>query len=534
MLKKINTYLIENNPNIWHIRLPYLLLTGTIMHLFAFFYGYIYLDTNVLVNGNSYDYEFNSYFFLFEFILLLVIFFGWALQFYKNSVLKHYYKAKNSYAVKTFLVLCLLFFWNISSYLTFMVGIDTKRLDIIEKYNVYELVKEERFLSPLLLTSYNEYDLDYNNYISKNGISYTDIDSNATRINYCNEKDYHAHENKIEDCYTLIKDIDSSNFTTIRGQKALFFTKKSIKDEKGCSTEVIDKYYRLDHLEWNCLQNHPNYSTELDQLIKEKKYDVLAKRLEIFKTHLNSIYNFTSFDPWTNLSYIVKKNQLNLTDIYDYPASHTSFTPIHNTSINPDIDINYLESSDSYVFYFRSQGLDSFKYNAFHSPKYYEYFLSLLVFSICFAYFLIHFQFLNFINFAIAVPIGGVLLLFGVFFTLVLYGIMREYAALLYLILLLFLALAIFLGKKSMKERLKEVLLFFLSVLIPLTIIVVYMVIGLEIYQEKQLPDPCEYSFTPYSYFVAPRYYEWHFIVLGLASSCFYLWKIKDWKAKKE
>jgi hypothetical protein len=119
MFKKINTYLIENHPNIWHIRMPFLLVTGLALHIFAFLYAYIYITPDILTKGYYFSFIHESYFIFIQIILLLVVFFIWLLQYFKNSVIKHYYKAGNFYAVKQYLLLAFLFFWNITSFVSF-------------------------------------------------------------------------------------------------------------------------------------------------------------------------------------------------------------------------------------------------------------------------------------------------------------------------------------------------------------------------------------------------------------------------------
>lgn len=531
MLKKINRYLIENHPNLWHIRLPYLLLTGALLHVFAFLYGYIFLDTTVLTNGNTYDYALDSYFLLFDFILLLIVFFVWALQFYKNSVLKHYYKAENSYAIKTFFLLIILFFWNISSYLTFSVGVDSKRLQILEEYNVADLVKEDKFLSPLLLKRSFDYNIQYNDFITKNNIKFKEVDSDKkAKINHCTEKDF---QNRIfNSCETKIAAIDSTKFSSVSGKQIIFYTLKNINNERGCPVDVIDSFHKYSHFEWNEIKNHPNYSTELDQLLNEKKFGELATRLDKYKEHINRIYHFTNFDSWTNLSYIEKKNRINLYEIYSSNRDYTIYRPFKNTQVNADVDINSLEDFDNYHFYFHSGRLDNFLHDVYYQHKYYDEFLGIVILCIIMSYVLLHFQFINFINVAIAVPIGGVLFILGIFFTLFTYDSLREKAPVIYLAIVLAIGLFIFFRSNTMKERIKEVILVFIAVLIPLTILLIYAVIGLEIYKET-ISAGCNYT-RSYSHFVDPPFYEWHFIALALLSMTFYLWKIKNWKSKKE
>ncbi len=537
MFKRINTYLIENHPNVWHLRLPFLILTGLIFHVFAFLYGYTYLNERVLAETSYYRFITKSNFILIQVVLLLIVFFIWGLQFYKNSVLKHYYIAGRFYGIKLFSLLIVLLFWNISSFVTFDYGIQLKKNQLAQKYNFDELIKEKEFLNPLLLVSEDSYSLENNPYLTSNRIRY--VNTNNTDYNgiyYCTKENYLKRNNDFtKNCITKTNEIDSNFYSRVENSLVVFYQLEDLQVKKDCKVNVINKFLKLDGYHWSELRNHPDYSKELDQLLKEQKYENLVKRMTAFKQKLAVIYPYTNFDPQINLNYILHKEGRNLENI----VSDYNNRDIHSIMNINDIDSSFYSTKEFMEsamnsFYFDQYSWETTTDNLSRTSDYYMAFLITFIFSSALAYFLLQFQVINFINFAITVPIAGVMLVMGILFSAFLYDKMGEYTFMVYLLALLGGLIIVYRVNTRLKERANEVFMLLFASLIPITVMVVYGVIGSKIYIEKVFDDPCTDTFSSYEYFNAPSFYELHFLALGILSCIGFLLLVKKLKSKPE
>lgn len=540
MFKRINTYLIENHPNIWHLRLPFLILTGFIFHIFAFLYGFLYINEQVLAETNYYQFSFDSSFILVQVILMLIVFFFWGLQFYKNSVLKNYYRAGRFYGVKLFSLLVVLFFWNISSFVTFDCGISVKRDQLAQKYNVDALIKEKEFLNPLLLSSEDDYELRNNPKLNASHIQHRKLtDSDENDIYLCTKDDYlkqyKTRNQYIENCRTKLSEIDSSFYSRVDNSTVIFYEQENLQLKEGCNVNVINKFLKLDGYHWNELRNHPDYSSELDKLLKEKKYKELIRRMEAFKQNVNSIYPFTNFDPQINLNYISQKRGRYLKGIISHYYENGSYRT--NEVLKMDTSLytsKEFRLAATQYFYFQENSWDTATTNLTRSANYYSTILTTFIFSVIFAYFLLQFQIINFINFAITVPIAGVMIVVGILFSVVMYRTMEDYTVVFYLLLLLACLIIVYRVKTKIKERANEVFILLFASLIPTVVLVTYGIISMKIYVKEYVTDSCADSISRDQYFQSPPFYEWHLIILGLLSCFGFLLIVKRLKSKPE
>lgn len=541
MFKRINTYLIENHPNVWHLRLPFLLLTGFIFHIFAFLYGYTYLNEKVLAETSYYIFYFESNFILIQIVLMLIVFFLWGLQFYKNSVLKNYYTAGRFYGVKLLSLLIVLFFWNTSSFVTFEYGIQQKSDQLAQKYNFDALIKEKRFLNPLFLISTGSYGLGNNTALTATNIQHIAVSgTDESDILLCTKEKY-LKQSKDENyyngnCHTKLSEIDPSFYSKVSNSLVVFYKEGSLQLKKGCEVTVIDKFLKLDGYHWNELRNHQDYSQELDQLLKEKKYEKIVQRMAVFKQQINAIYPFTNFNPEVNLNYILQNKGRDLKALISgyYDTYGYSSNDVEKMDTSLYTSKEFIAFATDY-FYFQENNWQTASYNLSHPRNYYSVFIVTFIFSVVFAYFLLQFQFINFINFSITVPIAGVMLVLGILFSVFMHRTMaEENNVMVYLLLLLFCLSIVYRSKNKMKERVNEVFILLFAFLIPITAMVTYGVIGMKIYTKEYVSDPCLDWMTKKHYFESPPFYEWHFIILGLLSCFGFLLLVKRLKSKPE
>jgi len=152
---------------LWHVRLPYLLICAVSLNLFAILYAFAFLTPQKFSTTSFSNHIFNSAFFVTNLLILLVIFLIWGLQFYRNSVLKNFYKANNFYSIRLFLLLASTFFLLLFSFLTFQFALEWKMDYLEKKYDLKALIQEKKILEPLLLLNKKSYNLQHNPELEK-------------------------------------------------------------------------------------------------------------------------------------------------------------------------------------------------------------------------------------------------------------------------------------------------------------------------------------------------------------------------------
>ncbi len=257
--------------------------------------------------------------------------------------------------------------------------------------------------------------------------------------------------------------------------------------------------------------------------------------MEAFKQNVNAIYPFTNFEPKVNLSYISRKKarylEVIISDYRDMDSYSSAEVLQMDTSLYTSKE--FRDAARQY-FYFQENSWETAITNLRHSTNYYSTILNTFIFSVIFAYFLLQFQIINFINFAITVPIAGVMLVAGILFGVLMHTTMKEYTAVFYLLLLLTSLVVVYRTKTKIKERTNEVFILLFASLIPIAVLVTYGVIGMKIYTKEYVNDPCLGLMSKNQYFESPPFYEWHFIILGLLSCFGFLLIVKRLKSKPE
>lgn len=535
MYRKLNTYLLENHPNLWHVRLPLLVLSGLVLHIIAFVYGWMYLTPTVLTK--YYTPFVDSYFILLQSILIIIVLFVWALLFFRNSALNLFYRANRFYSIKLFSIIAILFTWNLSSFLTFEWAVALKKDRLYEQIDIVSLQKEKDFLEPLLLRDKESYYFANNPKLTQQGIQFEEINSNKTRIGYCFSDSIKKMKNSnlVSECYMTVEDIDSTKISKVDSLQGVFFQLENITINKYCSFQGIRQMMKIDGFHLYELKNHYYYSEELDLQLKEAKYDALAERLTKFKERINAIYPFTNFNPYVNLSYIVAKKGLYLEQIVQndsYGRRVFSSYSLNKIDTSEQLEIDLSKGKE--YFYFDEYEYDNLFSNVTKETNYYSTTIVLICFSILLAYLLVQFQFIQFINFVIAVPISLALIIAGVFFGIVTFELFDSFTPFVYLFILLLVVGVPLLIYSRLSERIKEVLIVLAGVILPATILSFYAALGERIYRKIEHTCDLENSSMPQAYFKAPPYYEWHFIVLGVLVIFICLFLIKRLKAKPE
>lgn len=157
-LRSFDTYLLERYPILWHSKVVYLVLAGILFWIAAFITGYALTDIPMLQHEDVEDYYFDSYFASLHAILVIILICIWAIYYFKKNAIRHYYPLARLYFTRLFLCLLIGFILPLSAYTPFTYGVRKKTLSLIDGE---QLEKDRRTinLAAVFLPTYQSYDL---------------------------------------------------------------------------------------------------------------------------------------------------------------------------------------------------------------------------------------------------------------------------------------------------------------------------------------------------------------------------------------
>ena len=204
----------------------------------------------------------------------------------------------------------------------------------------------------------------------------------------------------------------------------------------NCEQIKIVNVLKLNGLHFNSIENNNYFTPELKQLLHQGKYDVICRRLQRFKEKLNAFYPITNFNPYVNMSYILLQNGKNLyyqlSQFYSDEAApiyaKIKLTEYNHAIPKPLVHLNHIDTQliksnleemtehSGYTFSdSRVQIVNSALTGKHHN---FGFFTTILIFSLLLAYFLIQFQFIEFVNFVIF-STAAILFVFAIFLLLI-------------------------------------------------------------------------------------------------------------------
>ncbi len=164
LYKKINTYLLENHPLVWHSKVVQLSLTGFFLWLVSYVAGYVSTDIYDLQNHSIIaQYQYSGYAF-FHIISVIIILSVWAIFFFRNNGFKRFYPICKGYFTKLFFLLFFPFLLLIFANLPFSFGAKNKTTSIFSNYNMDDYTDKINLAAPFLVHNVSDYAMNYRIY----------------------------------------------------------------------------------------------------------------------------------------------------------------------------------------------------------------------------------------------------------------------------------------------------------------------------------------------------------------------------------
>ncbi|MCC6702057.1 MAG: hypothetical protein IT221_11065 [Fluviicola sp.] len=155
---KIDKYLLEHFPLLWHSKTPYVLIGGIVLNILFFVIGFLTVDLSFLAKDELWDHYIDSYLVLLHLVLVVIANSFWALGFYKKNAIRHYYPVSPLYFTKLFALLFVGFMSLLTPFFTYNLGLQaktstyindtelSKEIDIINQANLFLPSSENPYL----------------------------------------------------------------------------------------------------------------------------------------------------------------------------------------------------------------------------------------------------------------------------------------------------------------------------------------------------------------------------------------------------
>ena len=156
-LRKFDTFLLENYPILWRSKVFYLLATGALLWVVFYLVGYAITDLNTLLKTSIKDRYVDTFALLFHAILVLIILSFWALHFYKKNAIRHYYPLKRFYLLKLFFSILIGILPLVTIIVPFQAGVRAKARDLVDSEFLQKEVKTINLALAFLPTNTEDY-----------------------------------------------------------------------------------------------------------------------------------------------------------------------------------------------------------------------------------------------------------------------------------------------------------------------------------------------------------------------------------------
>lgn len=353
MIKKINQYLLENHSLIWNIRLVWMLVILTAMHLLSFLLGFFSFSSIVeLHDDNLFEkYLFNGYVWI-GILVSILIFILWFNQYFKQNAFKSLFPKSNWSLYKEFLFIILISFLTISQYLSFTKGLELRVSSI---KSIEEVQKEKELIQQVTPFA-----------LQPNLAFYNNVYSNANRCMVVPLFDTLVDQDRLLQLFVSNKVSSRIWPDTIK-----------IENYKNYRDSLGSDFYRLPEFETLLVENFPerenwsapqNYKTfekvinnheQTDYLYTETAVEEIgySSQDHVSYKNLNSLYNFCSY-PWADFELNTKLVQKN------YELLHEE----KKEEIDQKLK-EYLKLADFYSVSYRFKDKDWIDY--VYNPPYY-------------------------------------------------------------------------------------------------------------------------------------------------------------------
>jgi hypothetical protein len=427
--RRLNHYLLENQPLLWHSRVFNLLFAGIAFMALSFVVAYLLVDLKSLQETNIDEYYFESSFVLFHSIFVIVVLTFWAIYFYRNNAFKKFYPLPKAYFQKLFFLIFIGISPLLMAYFSFTYGVKSKAKSLISEAELKEDKEKLNLAAVFFPSNIENYELNNRVYPGPFPLTVLRAIDATSMQNYYMDSTLHGkkyiHEYEAKEVFSFY---DTTKIVKIDEVDYFIFSthEKYLLPDSCYSNTFIDSFYSEKSfsfpVERNSLYNFsavlfsnnydgndykkkyaPTIHTWLNERNKKAILQAMNDFVSIFRKYqvghnldVNSIYQF--------LEDHEMKNIINLVEQYSYYSHYDEV----------EYGKNYKENNYSPRFFMDSYAMERLFYNGENMNKHIslEVYISVGFFTLFLTCMFIWFEFAEPLQALISIPIAGLLMIF--------------------------------------------------------------------------------------------------------------------------
>lgn len=573
LLKKLNTYLLENHPLTWHSKVIQLTLAGVLFWIISYFIGYALIDLQVLQNERILNYYFESSFVYFHVIYCVTIISIWAFYFYKNNAFKNLYPIKKGYFLQLFFYLFIPFTILVNAYYPFTKGCKEKTSTFFDTTEIGNEIDKLNLGAAFLISYPGNYSLENRIFPKPYPVEIATFDENQQKWS---EPPYNIYKtNGKNKTYWTPENYDEKYTIKVDGRKKQFFASETVETGTPChyqSFSFVKKMYSLEELDhpelWSVLnyssilidlkfiegkensflQYSKNYAPTIYDWVRNKKITSIQKSIDEFKQvcdkyeidyriNTSHIIFYLKFKKFKNIHHSIVNTWRDNSGKYNH---QDEVNQIQSMLTDTNYTIENMEYQHAY--YYDNHALqkifDNFSYTNNPNPIEDYSLLFFLCLSLGITWLFLWFEFTDIKSLLITIPIVGILIVLNF---LIVYLSRKDYYRdfeddLLLSFIITFLTIISFtlfsLKTKKIKKKIANILVNLCYVLSPY-----FFIFTVILYNEKTKNVIKHHTCSGRAYesiensFLIEPYFFFFYTLIGIL---LFLPLLKKWKAYEE
>ena len=266
LLKKLDIFLLEKFPLLWHTKLLYACFFSAVISGLFYLWGYAFTNEERIIRipGSLYFEKSNA---LLCLVILNAIFIiVWALAFYRKSAVKNLYPLQRFYFTRLFCSF-LLIFWSLTwAYTTFNWGVDAKIRKLAPLTELKDHIQTINLAEPFLFDN----SFGYDTYIQVHHPEIEEISFDYNNSTWNNMSDYLsmslAKVRTQKDETSYIPSNHPENNDTIENKLVQFLVVKTTREALHCAETIESSYFieakKLKELCPNAIYDLRNFSKQ--------------------------------------------------------------------------------------------------------------------------------------------------------------------------------------------------------------------------------------------------------------------------------
>lgn len=472
-IRKMNQFLIENYPLIWHTKSIQLFFAGVFLWLISYLTGYLLTNHWVMTSSGLDNLYFSSYYVSFHLIYGLIVLCFWAISFYKNNAFKAFYPLQRFYFMRLFMLLFVGFTLLISAYVPFNAGSKLKFRAQVDSKTFTEDMQKLNLGYVFLVQNVEKYSLFQRDDLAPEPVGFIKFDAYKNQWEEASDGNYYYYYPELmdkkyisTDLHKLSKSVDVKKYNAIgtmlpdyEPTDTLFQTKIDDKmyqffsyetkydSEDSCSyNRFIKKFYKLNEdgkLHLKAVENvrFPMYRTfsadnrtyfrehqlpKIQAWVQNNQKDSIQKAIQQFEdvclkygigVNLQPalIANYLELKRYAGFSNTVVNEYFNENN--DFEARYPEMVKVlqkyqSNLSVAKSDSSLFIEAMHSQPYNFYDEYGVQYLMDNFqfaYHKNVFEFFIGFFLAAFAITAFFVLFEFTNIVSLLIAIPVTGVI-----------------------------------------------------------------------------------------------------------------------------